>query len=286
MQTRYLVLIILIVLSSLCGAKHSYVRLEPHEARRIAIEAYIYGYSLVTSEVTRIQMTNSTGQGVVNTPMGVFNNLRSYPPATYHGVVAPNADTLYSIAWVDLDSEPWIFSHPDMNDRFYLFPIYTLWTPVLDDPGTRTTGTPSATYALVGPKWKIPLPEKVQEKITKIIYSPTRYIVILGRTYCTGTQEDYQIVHRLQDQYLLRPLGSFIRNENETYSRSDMPAINGNPDPPFNRTGSVRDVIKNMNISTYFNIMATRMQVSSSSGKDVKYDGSIIDKRYSQALCV
>jgi len=264
MQTSQLVLITLIVLSSPSDGKSSYGRLEPHEARRIAIEVYIYGYSLVTSEVTRIQMTKSTGQSVVNTPMGVFNNLRNYPPAAYHGVVAPNADTLYSIAWVDLDSEPWLFSHPDMNDRFYLFPIYTLWMPLVDDPGARTTGTAAATYALIGPKWKLPLPEKIQKNITKTIYSPTRYIVILGRTYCTGTQEDYQVVHRLQDQYLLRPLSMFIRNENETYSESNKPVMSNNPDPPFNQTGSVRDVIKNMNISTYFNIMAARMQVSSS----------------------
>lgn len=252
----------LLVVSSLCTLERSYMSLEPHEARRIAAEAYIYGYSLVTSEVTRVQMTNSTGQDVVNTPMGVFNNVRTYPPATYHGVVAPNADTLYSIAWVDLESEPWFFSHPDMNNRFYLFPIYTLWTPILEDPGSRTSGSAAATYALIGPKWKLALPEKVQEKVTKTIYSPSRYVVILGRTYCTGTKEDYEIVHQLQDQYLLRPLSVFARNNNETYSVSNTPVIHDNPDPPFNQTGSVRDVIKNMNISTYFNIMATRMKVS------------------------
>ena len=152
MRTYYILLMTLLVAFSLCAANYSYNDLEPDEARRIAVEAYIYGYSLVTSEITRVQMTNSTGLNAIKTPMGVFNHVRTYPSATYHGVVAPNADTLYSIAWLDLDSEPWLFSHPEMNDRYYLFPIYSLWTATLDVPGTRTAGSAAATYVLIGPE--------------------------------------------------------------------------------------------------------------------------------------
>lgn len=32
--------------------------LTPEEAEAIAMDAYIYGYSLITTEVTRVQMTN------------------------------------------------------------------------------------------------------------------------------------------------------------------------------------------------------------------------------------
>ena len=32
--------------------------LSPGEARQIAEDAYIYGYSLITTEVTRVQMSN------------------------------------------------------------------------------------------------------------------------------------------------------------------------------------------------------------------------------------
>ena len=34
--------------------------------------------------------------------MGQFVNVPRYPPADYRGVSAPNADTLYSVAWLDL----------------------------------------------------------------------------------------------------------------------------------------------------------------------------------------
>ena len=57
--------------------------------------------------------------------MGQFTNVPRYPPADYRGVSAPNADTLYSLAWLDL-AEPQVFSHPDMGNRFYLFEVVDL----------------------------------------------------------------------------------------------------------------------------------------------------------------
>ena len=40
------------------------------------------------------------------------------------------------------------------------------------------------------------------------IKSPTRYMLILGRTYADGTEADYEAVNALQAQYDLRPLSA------------------------------------------------------------------------------
>jgi hypothetical protein len=56
-------------------------------------------------------------------------------------VSAPNADTLYSLAWVDL-SEPQVFSHPDMGKRFYLFEMVDLFMNVFDSPGRGRPAAP------------------------------------------------------------------------------------------------------------------------------------------------
>jgi hypothetical protein len=45
--------------------------------------------------------------------MGAFINVKRYPPGDYRSVSAPNADTLYSAAWIDLGKEPTVFTHPD-----------------------------------------------------------------------------------------------------------------------------------------------------------------------------
>jgi len=97
------------------------------EAAQIASDAYVYGYSLITTEITRVQMSNVPKvEENMHAPMGQFSNVKRYPPADYRGVSAPNADTLYSLAWLDL-AEPQVFSHPDMGERFYLFEMTDLW---------------------------------------------------------------------------------------------------------------------------------------------------------------
>ena len=108
----------------------------PKEAVEIATDAYVYGYSLVTTDVTRIQMSNVPKAGIERAAEPV-HNVKRYPPADYRGVSAPNADTLYSLAWLDL-KEPQVFSHPDMGKRYHLFPMVDLWMTIFASPGTRT----------------------------------------------------------------------------------------------------------------------------------------------------
>ena len=40
--------------------------------------------------------------------MNDFHHMVEYPPADYKGVVRPNFDTLYSVAWLDLREGPMI----------------------------------------------------------------------------------------------------------------------------------------------------------------------------------
>jgi hypothetical protein len=77
-------------------AQHTTTKLTPDEASKLGMEAYIYGYPLVTMEMTRRVMTNVEHPEGDHAPMGQFANLRKYPNATFRDVTAPNADTLYS----------------------------------------------------------------------------------------------------------------------------------------------------------------------------------------------
>src|SRR5271167_4627792 len=67
-----------------------------------AVDAYVYGYSLITTEVTRVQMSNVAKAEGMHAPMGEFSSVKRYPSGDFRGVSAPNADTLYSLAWLDL----------------------------------------------------------------------------------------------------------------------------------------------------------------------------------------
>ena len=45
--------------------------LSPEEAQQIATDAYVYGYSLITTEVTRVQMSNVPKVGEFSSPTGL-----------------------------------------------------------------------------------------------------------------------------------------------------------------------------------------------------------------------
>jgi hypothetical protein len=211
-----------------------------------AVEAYIYGYPLVTMEMTRRVMTNvETAEGT-RAPMGQFVRMREYPTAAFRDVTAPNADTLYTTAWVDVGDEPWVLSLPDAQDRYYLFPMLDGWTEVFEVPGKRTTGTGAQTYAIVGPHWKGKLPEGVKE-----YRSPTDMVWLLGRIYCSGTPEDYAAVHKLQDAISLVPLSA--------YGKAYTPPP-GKVDPSIDMKTAVRDQVNAMSAEEYFNLLAQLMK--------------------------
>jgi hypothetical protein len=51
------------------------------DAQAIAVDAYVYFYSLVTMDVTRKQFTNfEPGKVPGRGPMNMFNNVPTYPP--------------------------------------------------------------------------------------------------------------------------------------------------------------------------------------------------------------
>jgi hypothetical protein len=173
----------------------------PKIAEVIAVEAYVYLYPLVTMEVTRRQMTNlPAGERPGFAPMDSFSHVRQFPPADFKAVVRPNFDTLYSTAWLDLTEEPRVISVPDTDGRYYLLPLYDMWTEAFAVPGTRTSGTSGGSYAVVGPGWRGALPDGVEA-----IQAPTSYVWIIGRTQANGPRE-YEAVHAVQDGLAIAPL--------------------------------------------------------------------------------
>jgi len=196
--------------------------------------------------MTRRVMTNVPETEGTRGPMGHLIRVRAYPTADFKDVTAPNADTLYTTAWIDVAKEPWVLSLPDAHDRYYLFPMLDGWTDVFQVPGKRTTGTGPQKYAITGPGWKGTLPDGVKE-----YKSPTSLVWILGRIYCTGTPEDYTAVHKMQDAISLVPLSS--------YGKPYTPPP-GKVDPKIDMKTSVRDQVNAFDTAAYFNLLAALMR--------------------------
>jgi hypothetical protein len=212
----------------------------------LATDAYIFGYPLVTMEMTRRIITNVAAPVGTRGPMGQIIKLRQYPDAAFRDVTAPNADTLYTTSFLDVGKEPWVLSVPDMKGRYFLLPMLDGWTNIFQVPGKRTTGTEPQTYAITGPGWKGSLPAGVKE-----YRSPTSIVWLLGRIYCTGTPADYAEVHKLQDEFKLVPLSSY----GKTYSPPP-----GTVDPSLDMKTAVREQVNRMDAVEYFTLLCKLMK--------------------------
>lgn len=246
--------------SPVYAAEHKVEKLTEAHALELGKEIYIYGYPLITMEMTRKVMTNVESPEGLKSPMGQFMNAREYPNAKFRDVTAPNADTLYSSAWIDVGPEPYVLQLPNEEGRYYLMPMLSGWTDVFAVPGTRTTGTKAQNFAIVGPNWKGKLPKNVKE-----LKSSTNMVWILGRTYCTGTPEDYKAVHAIQDQYKLVPLSSFGK---------EYTPPKGKVDSSIDMKTPVRDQVNALNAKDYFNQLALLLK----DNPPTKADAAIVKK--------
>ena len=82
---------------------------------------------------------------------------------------------------------------------------------------------------------------------------------ILGRTYCTGTPEDYQAVHAIQDQYKLVPVSA--------YGKDYTPA-GGQVDPNIDMKTPVREQVNKMKGGDYFKLLAELLKDNPPTSED------------------
>lgn len=171
----------------------------PTREAEIAREAYSYLYPLVVMDVTRRQATQK-GATAMGAPVNTFHHNQAFPPGDFRAVVRPNFDTLYSSAWLDLADGPILLTIGNTQRRYYMLPLYDMWTDTFAVPGSETLAPEGGRFAVVAPGWKGTLPKGVER-----IDSPTRYVWIIGRVQTNGPA-DYPFVHKIQQAFALAPL--------------------------------------------------------------------------------
>ncbi|HVG92290.1 MAG TPA: DUF1254 domain-containing protein, partial [Alphaproteobacteria bacterium] len=194
------------------------------DLRQIAQQAYIFAYPLVVMDVTRRATTQ--GGGGYRQLANRFAHALVFPDDKFRQVIRPNADTLYSVSWLDLSKEPVLLHVPDTKGRYYLFQLLDAWTETIASPGKRTTGTGEGWFAIVGPGWSGKLPDGV-----KRIDCPTNTAWLLGRTQ-TNSAADYDLVHAIQRGYKLVPLSSYPEEPPAAAYDPTQPPPRANVAPP------------------------------------------------------
>jgi len=205
------------------------------ELKRLAAEVYVFAFPLVLTDVTRAVDT-------AGLPPDTFRNTRTLPDAKTPGA-NPNADFLYSQAWLDLSDGPIILSVPDTKGRYYLIAILDAWTNVAGSLGKRTTGTEKGEFAIVGPTWKGTLPGGVSE-----VRSPTNITWLFARVQTNGGA-DLDAAARIQNEFKLRPLKGAPKPSPKSATRAA-------PVAEADTKTSPRDQVAKMDAATFYTRVA------------------------------
>lgn len=191
------------------------------ELRDLARDVHVWGSALVGAMRLRHNVT-SPGDPLAarpaSSPATALNNLghqRQLADPDLTVGVAPNVDTLYSLAWLDLDAGPFVLETPDFGERYHTFQLAHANTECDLALGRRTHGSQLPPLLVHGPHYDGPIPDDVEA-----IRSRTRYFLVAGRVLVEpGIAGDVDRVRALQRRMRLRPLSERGR----TGGHNDIP---------------------------------------------------------------
>jgi hypothetical protein len=163
-----------------------------------AVAAYLYGLPAL-----------SVGQTVQRFPLNQMISIGALVEPTVRTVVAPNVDTTYTVAQLNLAGEPLIIDVPDTDGRYYVLQLLDAYSNTFRYIGRRTTGTDAGSYALVGPGYSGDLPAGLER-----IESPTPLVWLLGRTLVKDAA-DLPEVTELMGGYRATPLARWVAGERQ-----------------------------------------------------------------------
>lgn len=207
------------------------------DLNKVAVDAYLYAYPLVTMEFTRRQMTNvpDANTTLLRAPANQFAHAREYPAADSQDVVRFNFDTLYSFAWLDLREGPVVLRTPDAPDRYYLTPMLDMWTDIFAVPGSRNTRGEACDFLIAPPAWSGEVPSELD-----LIVAPTPQVWVMGRTQSNGP-DDFAEVHRIQDQYRITPLSAYGQESSSLSAPPVYPSVD-DVTPPLEQVNALTSV--------------------------------------------
>lgn len=204
MRFRPTALLIICLLTRLAGAVEAAP--SPDQARQTARAAYIWGYPIVEMySILRSQALDPSSPEF-KAPLNQVGHYRNVGTPEDKAVIAPNVDTPYSYAWLDLRDEPVVITVPHFEANRYLsLQISDLYTWIVDYVTPRTNGHNGGDFLVARAGWK----GKVPRGIRKVFYVPTDLALGFFRTQLLNA-EDLHRVHQLQDSIAIRPLSTYL----------------------------------------------------------------------------
>jgi hypothetical protein len=172
-------------------------------------DAYIYLYPLVLMDATKTEHTNTVEPTNEKGPVNQFQHDDQLKDADWRNVVSPNVDTLYSQAFLDLNSTAMIFVKPEV-DRYCSAQVMDAYSNTIDVVGSggRANNPQDEEICLItGRDYQGDIPDGMTH-----ISLPTDMAWIVIRIVCNGP-DDLSNIEEIQKKLLLVPLENYLNNE-------------------------------------------------------------------------
>ena len=201
----------LAAIEDLITAAHPGEAWEEAYAHALGVQAYVWGFPWIYLTQLAWLWTSPGGKAIAEAtgrqgPWAPMNTFWHAPevatPDNQATGGSPNADTLYSVAWLDLSREPLVLSVPAVTDRFYAIQMACLDSDNFAYVGTVATGMAAASYLVAGPGWFGAAPADVLDILPR---SRTPVAFVLGRTE-VFSHDDVPAARAIQSGYRLTPL--------------------------------------------------------------------------------
>jgi hypothetical protein len=172
----------------------------------IAQEAFIYGYPMVDLYSILYKYVADPASPEYKAPLNRLYNTRRVATAEDRAIVAPNCDTPYSYAWLDLRAEPVVISIPPFApDRYVSLMLSDLYTYIFGYVTPRTNGNAGGDFLIAGPAWAGSAPAGIKG----VYQAPTQLALAFFRTQLFGAG-DLPAVRDIQDQFRVQPLSAYL----------------------------------------------------------------------------
>jgi len=224
------------------------------------VDAYLYGYPLLLMNYTNELGTNTITPHptLPRAPINQLGHYRKFPDHTSTGVVKPNVDTYYSIAWFDLREGPQVL-HMPATERYYLLCLYDAFTNVFANPGTRTTGSDQIDLLIMGPNHT-----NVDTTGFTVLRSLTDMAWLIGRIETYNDHDGSTVVRQIQDQMSLIPFASV---GDSSYSAPQGTVVDAETLPPVKQ-------MEELSTEQFINILSVLLTEQ----QPASYDQDLLDR--------
>ena len=174
-----------------------------NKAYSLGLQAYTYGLPLLETDKTFLTQTSINVSRGGFGPVNQFSSVRALNDPNSKSVVAPGANALSSIAWLDLRKDAQVLHVPRVVNHYFVLALLTPYTEDLRNLGSAHDTAPGY-YVICGPgQHHVAIPAGTHR--INVDYSR---VWIIGSTQLRGTW-DLAKVHHIQDGYRLTPLSRF-----------------------------------------------------------------------------